>query len=140
MKFSASLFLALALYVSTSSANNIKADIYSSSTCTGTPQETLTYTLNSCKDVSQSGVSASMKPTICNTTWASISGYVGSASCAGSPSLTQTGVPGTCINDGSGSYVKITCNLPNPAPIKSSASELAFGLGALILVVASILV
>jgi len=139
MKFSASLFLALALYVSTSSA--ITADIYSTSTCTGAPQMTMTYTLNVCKDVSQGGFSASMKPTVCNSTWAAVNSYTGTATCSGSASSVQTGVPGTCINDGSGSYVKITCDSGSPpTPIKSSASELAFGLGALILVVASVLV
>jgi hypothetical protein len=61
--------------------------------------------------------------------------YSGTATCAGNPMATQTGVPGTCSNDGSGSYVKIDCNYLPISPIKSGASELVFGLGALFVIV-----
>jgi len=125
------LFLALSLYVVSSSA--ITADIYGNANCNGTPQMSMTYTLNVCKDNSQGGFTMSMKPTVCNATWASISTYQNTATCSGSPVSEQTGVPGTCINDGSGSYVKVTCDSGTPsAPIKSGASDMALAIGAMI--------
>ena len=133
MKIVSFLFLTFAL--SATVFADIKADIYSSSTCTGTPQETMVYTLNTCKDSSQGGQTFSMKPTVCNSTWAAINSYMGTATCAGNPVSTQTGVPGTCINDGSGSYVKINCNYSPSPTVKSGASELVFGLGALFVIV-----
>lgn len=135
MKYSLPTFLSLIFCVATTTA--ITADIYGNANCTGAPQMTMTYTLNVCKDVSQGGFSASMKPTVCNTTWASVSSYTGTSTCSGSPSTVQTGVPGTCINDGSGSYVKITCDSGSPSqPIKSSASTTSMGIGALIVLIA----
>lgn len=126
-----SLFLALVLYVASVSA--ITADIYGNANCVGTPQMTMTYTLNVCKDTSQGGFTMSMKPTVCNATWASVSSYQNTATCTGSPVSVQTGVPGTCINDGSGSYVKVTCDSGSPsAPIKSGVSEMSLAIGAMI--------
>ena len=138
MKYS--LFISLVFYVATTSA--ITADIYGNAQCSGTPQMTMTYTLDVCKDVSQGGFAASMKPTICNATWASVSSYSGTATCSGSPSSVQTGVPGTCINDGSGSYVKVTCDSASPSSptIKSGVSEISLGLGALFVVIGALLI
>ena len=133
-------FISLALFVASSSA--ITADIYANANCTGSPQMTMTYTLNVCKDVSQGGFSASMKPTVCNATWASVSSYTGTATCSGSPGSVQTGVPGTCINDGSGGYVKVTCDGASPSSptIKSSASAFSYGIGALFVIFVGILI
>ena len=138
MKYS--LLISLVFYVATTSA--ITADIYGNAQCSGTPQMTMTYTLDVCKDVSQGGFAASMKPTICNATWASVSSYSGTATCSGSPSSVQTGVPGTCINDGSGSYVKVTCDSASPSSptIKSGVSEISLGLGALFVVIGALLI
>ena len=137
MKIPAILFLTFVFSASFTSA--ITADIYTSSTCTGTPQSSMTYTLNVCKDASQGGFSMSMKPTVCNATWVSVSIYQNTATCSGSPTSVQTGVPGSCIND-SGTYVKITCDSTIPPAIKSGASELTFGLGALFVVIGGILI
>ena len=81
-----------------------------------------------------------MKPTVCNATWAAVNSYTGTATCSGSASSVQTGVPGTCINDGSGSYVKINCADPSPQPIKSGVSEISLGLGALFVVIGALLI
>ena len=136
MKYS--LFISLVFYVATTSA--ITADIYSNAQCTGAPVMSMSYTLNVCKDVSQGGFAASMKPTVCNATWAAVNSYTGTATCSGSASSVQTGVPGTCINDGSGSYVKINCADPSPQPIKSGVSEISLGLGALFVVIGALLI
>ena len=137
MKYS--LLISLVFYVATTSA--INADIYSNAQCTGSPVMSMTYTLNVCKDVSQGGFSASMKPTICNATWAAVNSYTGTATCSGSASSVQTGVPGTCINDGSGSYVKIDCaDSPTPQPIKSGVSEISLGLGSLFVIIGALLI
>jgi len=134
MKIVNFLFLTLALSAGTAFAD-IKADIYSSSTCSGTPQETMVYTLNTCKDFSQGGQTASIKPTVCNSTWAEVNTYMGTSTCTGNPISTQTGVPGTCFSDGSGSYVNINCNYLPSQTVKSGASELVFGLGTLFVIV-----
>jgi len=134
MKYS--LLISLVFYVATTSA--ITADIYSNAQCSGTPQMSMTYTLNICKDVSQGGFAASMKPTVCNATWAAVNSYIGTATCSGSASSVQTGVPGTCIND-EGSYVKINCADPSPQPFKSGVSEISLGLGALFVVIGALL-
>ena len=138
MKYSLPTFLSLIFCVATTTA--ITADIYGNANCTGAPQMTMTYTLDVCKDVSQGGFAASMKPTVCNATWAAVNSYTGTASCSGSASSVQTGVPATCINDGSGSYVKIDCADPSPQPIKSGVSEISLGLGALFVVIGALLI
>ena len=101
----------------------------------------LTYKLNVCKDVSQGGFAASMKPTICNSTWASVNSYTGTGSCSGSPSSVQTGVPGSCINDG-GTYVKVTCDSGSPSSptIKSGSSTISYALGTIIFMIGAMLI
>lgn len=138
MKVFLPTFLSLALFVASSSA--ITADVYNNANCVGSPQTTLTYTLNVCKDMSQGGFTVSMKPTVCNATWASVSEYQSTATCAGNPSSVQVGVPGTCINDGSGSYVKINCEGGSSPTIKSSASAFSYGIGALFVIFVGILI
>jgi len=139
MKNSLPVFITLIFCAVSTSA--ITADIYANANCTGAPQMTMTYTLNVCKDVSQGGFTASMKPTVCNSTWAAVSSYTGTATCSGSASSVQTGVPGTCIDDGSGSYVKVTCDNASPnTPIKSSASVFSYGIGALIVLIGGMLI
>ena len=138
MKYS--LLVSLVFYVATTSA--ITADIYGNANCTGSPQMSLTYTLDVCKDVSQGGFAASMKPTVCNSTWASVSSYTGTGTCSGSPSSVQTGVPGSCINDGSGSYVKVTCDSGSPSSptIKSDSSTISYAVGTLIFLIGAMLI
>lgn len=123
MRFS--LFLVFSLFIA--SANAITANIYSNSNCVGTPTTSLYYTLNVCKDISQGGFTFSAKPTICNSTWASINTYSNTATCSGSPASTQTGVPGTCINDGSGDYFKVSCESTPISPTISSSSMVSIG-------------
>ena len=128
MKYYVPLLLALTIFISSSQA--ITADVYGNANCTGAPLMSFTYTLNVCKDMTQQGFSVSINPTICNATFASISTWLGSSSCSGNPSTITTGVPGTCMNDGTGSYSKIVCNSASPSSptIKSSASTNSFNM------------
>jgi len=138
MKGFISLFLALTFVAGVYS--DITADIYGNSNCNGTPQMSMTYTLNTCKDMSQGGSTFSFKPVECNATWAVINSYMGTTTCAGSPVSVQTGVPGTCISD-SGTWVKINCFAPSPSqPIKSGVSSLYLGIGAMIVIFVGMLI